>query len=94
MILTYENHHNCGRFLSTYHLPGTAPSPLHRSLAREMLASALDMGTIPCYHGRLREVEGLTQGHTASKCQGARIGVQVRMAPRHLPTWHLFPESL
>lgn len=51
MIPTYGHHHNCSHFLSTYHLPDTAPSPLHRSLAHEMPASVLDMGVIPCYHG-------------------------------------------
>lgn len=50
MILTYEHHHNCSHFLSTYHLPGIAPSPLHGSLAHEVLASALDTGAIPCCH--------------------------------------------
>lgn len=51
MILTYEHHNNCSNFPSTYRLPGTAPGPLHRSLAHEMLASTLDIGVIPCYHG-------------------------------------------
>lgn len=50
MIRPYEHHNHCIHFLTTYHLPSTAPSPLHRSLAHVTLASLLGTGVIPCYH--------------------------------------------